>query len=206
MNVFVVDFNSEETDFYKSLTTNENAHLDTNHVHRDKRSAQDISENQIYESEVKILGHVDNEVRDRVVRSSGDSEYSISESPINSKLSYQHPNTAKLSYDDSSSSTNDEVTVTEVSSVDHDPKPTDDDRPVVISPGDSNPGDADIGTGIEVESEEKLSDEDSDELQTTSQSTVGEITVSSRADITREGTTLCASPGFHVTSYIFEWG
>ena len=180
------DFNSEEVDFYKSLTTNENAHIDTNHVHRDKRSAQDIPENQIYESEVKILGHVDNEVRDRVVRSSGDSEYSISESPINSELSYQQPNTARLSYDDSSSSTNDEVTVTDVSSVDHDPKPADDDRPVVISPGDSKPGDADIGTGIEVESEEKLSDEDSDELQTTTQSTVGEITVSSRADITRE--------------------
>ena len=179
----LADLNSEEADFYKSLTTNENAHVDADHVHRDKRSAQENSENQVYESEVKILGRIDNnEVsRDRVVRSSGDSEYSI----------YEHPNSPKLSYDDSSSSTNDEVTVTEVSSVDHDPKPTrDDDRPVVVSPGDSKSSDADIGTGIEVESEEKLSDEDSDELQTTSQSTVGEITVSSRADISKEGITI----------------
>ena len=177
----------EEADFYESLTANEDAGIDANHVHRDKRSTQENSENHVYESEVKILGRIHNEVRDRVVRSSGDSEYSISETPINSKISHEDLNIPKLSYDDSSSSTNDEVTVTDLSSVEHEPKPADDDQPVSTSPGDPKQSDPDIGTGIEVESEEKLSDEDSDELQTTSQSNVGEITVSSRADITKEG-------------------
>ncbi|CAB4035695.1 partial, partial [Paramuricea clavata] len=176
--------NSEEADFYRSLTTNENAELNSNHVHRGKRSVQKDSQNQVYESEIKILGHIESEARDRVVRSSGDSEYSISEIPIETKISHENYIDPKLSYDDPNSSSNDQVTVTDLSSVDS--KPSDNDRAVSTSSGDSKSSDTDIGTGIEVESEEKLSDEDPDELQTTSQSTVGEITVSSRADISRE--------------------
>ena len=183
------------------MTTNENAELNSNHVHRDKRSAQEDSQNQVYESEIKILGHIESEGRDRVVRSSGDSEYSISEIPIETKISHENYIDPKLSPDDPNSSSNDEVTVTDLSSVDS--KPSDNDRAVSTSSGDSKSSDTDIGTGIEVESEEKLSDEDPDELQTTSQSTVGEITVSSRADISREGIIRCATvrkQGFEPTT------
>ena len=175
---------SEEAAFYRSITTNENAELNKNQVHRDKRSTQENSENNVYESEIKILGHINgNEVRDRVVRSSGDSEYSVSEIPFDPKEFHENSIGSKPSHNDQS--TNDEVTVTDLSSVDS--KPSNEDLKVSEHPGDSHPSDADIGTGIEVESEEKLSDEDPDELQTTSQSTVGEITVSSRSDISREG-------------------
>lgn len=121
------------------------------------------------------------------MRSSGDSGYSISETPIDDHKSfYDNPTAPKISYDDPSSSTNDEVTVTDLSSVDS--SPSDNDDVDSTSTKDSKASDAEIGTGIEVESEEKLEDEEPDKLQTTSQSTVGEITLTSRADISREGT------------------
>ncbi|XP_028397170.1 uncharacterized protein LOC114520990 isoform X2 [Dendronephthya gigantea] len=176
---------SEEDEFYSSLKNNENSEENSKNVHRDKRSIQQNDRNKVYESEIKILGHVDNTVRDRFVRSSGDSEYSISETPINDHKSfYDNPTTPKISYDDPSSSTNDEVTVTDLSSVDS--SPSDNDDVVTTTAEDSKTSDAGIGTGIEVESEEKLKDEEPDELQTTSQSNVGEITLTSRADISRE--------------------
>lgn len=176
-----IEQNAEEVDFYRSLTTNGNTELDSHHAHRDKRSTQDETENQVYESEVKILGHVENEARDRVTRSSGDSEYSISERPIRPKLTYDYSHTPNV-HDDPNTSTNDEITVTDLSSVDSKSS----DEPTV-STIDSKPSNADIGTGIEVEAEQKLSDDNPDEQQTTSQSTIEEITVSSRGDISREG-------------------
>ena len=151
----------------------------------------------MYESEIKVLGHIQNEARDRVTRSSGDSEYSISETPIDSKISYENPIDPKLSYDDASSLSNDEVTVTDLSSVDSKPSDSADST----SSRDSKTSDADIGTGIEVESEEKLSDEDPDDLQRTSMSTVGEITVSSRADISKEGIVFL----YFMYAYYFNW-
>ena len=168
-----------------------------NHDHRDRRSTQENSQNPVYESEIKVLGHIQNEARDRVTRSSGDSEYSISETPIDPKISYENPTNPKLSYDDPSSSSNDEVTVTDLSSVDS--KPSDSGRAVSTSSGHSKASEADIGTGIEVESEEKLSDEDPDGLQRTSISNVGEITVSSRADISKEG----IIPRYFMYAYYF---
>lgn len=80
-----------------------------------------------------------------------------------------------------------------------DSKPSDSDRAVSTNSRHSKASEADIGTGIEVESEEKLSDEDPDGLQRTSMSNVGEITVSSRADISKEG----IIPRYFMYAYYF---
>lgn len=175
-------------DFYKSLQ--DSYHDDTKSVprnnHRDKRARLDPSKGVVYESEVKVLGRVDGEAKERVERSSGASGFSISEIPIEPASTHQDPLSSEHSSD---------YSLTEVSSVDpitskEVPKTTLDDRTVDSgSPDDSKAkdGGSDIGTGIEVESEEKLIEDEPRTSQSSTQSTETEIAVSSRSDITKQG-------------------
>lgn len=186
----VTESNSEkeEADFYESLR--DSHHDDPKSVlgnnHRDKRARVDPSKGGVYESEVKVLGRVDGEAKERVERSSGVSDFSITEIPIEPTSSHQKP---------LSSEHNSDYSLTEVSTVDpmtskEVPKTTLDDKTVdsgLPDHGKAKDEGSDIGTGIEVESEEKLAEDESSESQSSPQSTKTEIAVSSRSDITNQG-------------------
>ena len=175
-------------DFYKSLQ--DSYHDDPKSVlrnnHRDKRARLDPSKGVVYESEVKVLGRVDGEAKERVERSSGNSDFSISEIPIEPTSTRRDPPSSEHSSDYSLTevSTVDPITSKEVPKTTHDGKTLNSG-----SPDDSKAKDegSDIGTGIEVESEEKLTEDEPSTSQSSPQSTETEIAVSSRSDIRKEG-------------------
>lgn len=141
---------------------------------------------------MKVLGHVDDEAKERVERASGDSDFSISETPINPTTSHQDPIPSDQDNDDSST----EISVFDPSMSKVHPNTTINDTKVHPDSSDrkSSENESDMGSGIEVDSEEKLDDEDSAESQSSSQSFIVEddsdnkITLSSRSDTMEEGT------------------
>lgn len=116
---------------------------------------------------MKILGHIDNVAR----------ENGITEKYIDPTY---HAGVSKRSNDDQTSGKNDEIKENDLS---ENMKPLDKERKISLPNAES---DSDIGTGIEVESEEKLNDKDNDELQTTSQSGRDKVTSSSSIKISGE--------------------